>query len=232
LLVIDFAALMDALGAMPKPAIAMLREAEGPGPDSREQGARVGITQRMELAGSLLDQYARASLPELSRHTSDTVRGWAAYALARREGLTLAQRLSAMHAFADDPNAGVREWAWLAVRPAIVAEPLLAIRELEPWTAHASPNIRRFATESTRPRGVWCAHIDLLKREPHHALALLRPLRADASRYVQNSVANWLNDAAKTQPDFTRDLTRQWLRAAKDDPATAYICRRAMRSLD
>jgi 3-methyladenine DNA glycosylase AlkC len=232
ILVIDFAKLLASLDLVPKAALEAMRDAEGPGPLSKSQGKRLGITQRMELAGTLLDQHARPHLPTLANHTSDTIRGWTAYALARREGLTLAQRLSAMRPFADDPNPGVREWAWIAARPAIVAAPLEAINLLTPWTRENSANVRRFATESTRPRGVWCAHIDLLKREPAHALPLLEPLRADPSRYVQNSVANWLNDASKHDPKFVKQLTTRWLRDADSDRATTYICNRATRSME
>ena len=105
-----------------------------------------------------------------------------------------------------------------------------AIARLVPWTADADENIRRFATELTRPRGVWCAPIPALQREPWRALPLLEPLRADASRYVQNSVANWLNDAGKSQGAWVRELGARWLRES-DTAATRYVVRRALRSL-
>jgi 3-methyladenine DNA glycosylase AlkC len=47
---------------------------------------------------------------------------------------------------------------------------------------------------------------------------------------VQNSVANWLNDAAKTQPDWVRGVCAQWS-GGTVPPATAYILRRAQRSI-
>jgi 3-methyladenine DNA glycosylase AlkC len=231
ILVIDFAQLLESLGGLPVDALRAMRDAEGTGPLATAQGTRLGITQRMELGGALLGRYARKRLATLSSHPSDTVRGWTAYALARHDGPTLSQRASAMRPFADDPNPGVREWAWLALRPAIIASPLEAIDLLTPWTRESSANLRRFASEATRSRGVWCSHIDLLKREPRHALPILQPLRADPSRYVQNSVANWLNDASKTQPDFVREITTRWRRESGEDRATAYICTRAMRSI-
>jgi 3-methyladenine DNA glycosylase AlkC len=165
----------------------------------------------------------------LATHTSDVARSWAAQWLAFAR-LPLADKLAAAWRFAADAHFGVREMAWMAVRDEIAGDVDSAVRLLAPWVAHPDPNIRRFASEATRPRGVWCAQIDALKSEPWRGLPLLEPLRADASRYVQNSVANWLNDAARTQPQWVQEVCGRWSRG-RVPPATQYIVRRAQRNI-
>jgi 3-methyladenine DNA glycosylase AlkC len=218
-LAIDFAQLLAA--AVPDIGAARL--------DRMRAQAAAGITKRMALAAQLLLD-GQADLALLQAHPSDTVRSWACFAIAAQAGLTLPQQLAAMRPLADDGHFGVREWAWLALRPWLVAHLLDAIALLAPWTADPSERVRRFACEALRPRGVWCAHIAQLKEAPQLALPLLQPLRADPAVYVQDSVANWLNDASKSQPDWVRSLCAQWLQES-DNAATRRICKRAQRSL-
>lgn len=189
----------------------------------------LGVTQRMAKAAALLHEHKdEALLARLLTHPSDTVRGWGAYLIAALPDLSLADRLAQVRPLADDPHFGVREWAWLALRPAIAAEIDAALHLLVPWTAEPSANLRRFASEATRPRGVWCAHISALKTDPARALPLLRSLCRDDSPYVQDSVGNWLNDAAKSRPDWVSGLLADWRR----DPLIApRLLKRAGRSL-
>jgi len=193
--------------------------------------AEDGVTTRMRSAGELLQsRLGVASFDRFAGHSSDTVRGWAAYLIGTAPKLTLKQRLGKIRLLADDSHFGVREWAWLAMRDRIAAEIDEAIQLMTPWTGHASANVRRFASESTRPRGVWCAHVSLLKTDPELGMTILEPLRSDSSKYVRDSVANWLNDAGKTQPDWVRQLCGRW---TKESPTaeTAMIIKRATRNL-
>jgi 3-methyladenine DNA glycosylase AlkC len=196
----------------------------------------LGIVQRMQTLGSELGAQLGTSasrkraLARLAKHPSDTVRGWVCYAIAADARLDLEHKLEALRPFAADAHFGVRELAWMAARPHVSAELQDGLRLLTDWTHEPDENLRRFASETTRPRGVWCAHIEALKREPELGLPLLGPLRADPSRYVQNSVANWLNDAGKTRSDFVDAVCKRWSRQSKST-ATSYIVRRARRNL-
>jgi len=162
---------------------------------------------------------------------SDLVRSWGAFIVGKDTSLTLVQMLENIKPFATDKHFNVREEAWTAVRPAIIQNLNEGIVLLSKWAASENENIRRFASEVTRPRGVWCQHIEVLKQTPAIALPILEPLRSDVSKYVRDSVGNWLNDASKTQPAFVEALCNQW---EKQSPTTEtkYIVKKAMRTIN
>ena len=170
----------------------------------------------------------QALLQELAAHPSDMLRCWAAYAQPQT---SLREALRYIYPFARDEHFGVREVAWFALREQIIDELDEAIPALADWArTDESEYIRRLASGATRPCGVWCAHSTRLKEQPELGLPILTPLRRDPSRYVQNSVGNWLNDASKTQPQFVERLCAAWLEE-HDCPETRYITKRALRSL-
>lgn len=167
----------------------------------------------------------------MSKHNADMVRCWACYAIGKNENLNIAGTLEHIEPFAADSHFGVREISWLAVRPKLAQNIMESIDLLAQWTKNQDENIRRFATESTRPRGVWCKYIPELQQDPELGLPLLEPLRSDQSKYVQNSVGNWLNDASKSQPDFVCNLCRRWERE-NITIQTQYIIKRALRTIN
>ncbi|TAJ21292.1 MAG: DNA alkylation repair protein [Planctomycetota bacterium] len=199
---------------------------------------RKGVMQRVTGIGALLHALTESlSLRERLRvrkailaHRSDMVRAWGACLLCAEKHVALPERLAKMRPLAADAHFGVREIAWAALRPHVAHELDRALRLLEAWARDRDPNIRRFASEVTRPRGVWCEHIAVLKKDPGRAAELLEHLRSDPSRYVRDSVGNWLNDAAKSRPDWVKTLTRRWL-AESQTQATKAIVKRATRGL-
>ncbi|MGY6650111.1 DNA alkylation repair protein [Wenyingzhuangia sp. IMCC45574] len=170
-------------------------------------------------------------LTQLSCHTSDAIRCFAPYLIGLNSQLTIKEKLNKAKGIIADSHFGVREVVWMALRPEITEHIEETIEILSTWTIDADENIRRFTTEATRPRGVWCKHIDVLKEQPALALPILEPLKADTSKYVQDSVGNWLNDASKTQPNFVTDLCATW-ETASPTKETAKIIKRGMRSIE
>lgn len=167
----------------------------------------------------------------MASHKSDLVRCWATYYIGKNDALSITKMLTQIKPFAADTHFGVREIAWLAVRKKIATNIEESIAILSTWATSTNENVRRFASEATRPRGVWCEHIELLKQNPALALSILEPLKNDVSKYVQNSVANWLNDASKSSADFVKNICSKWLNES-ETKETAYIVNRALRTLE
>lgn len=196
----------------------------------------LGIMQRMHRIGMLLGRElegrgdADTIFERLASHPSDIVRSWAVYAVKADGSLPLRKRLALAKRFAADPAMAVRECAWESVRPFFVDDVARAIELLTPWVRSRDANVRRCAVEASRPRGVWTMHLPTLKEQPEVGLPLLEPVRADLSRYVQNAVANWLNDASKSRPAWVEQLCSRWARESPT-PETAYIVKRALRTI-
>ncbi len=201
-------------------------------PDAAAQADRLRVPRfldRMRAGADVAwEVYGEALFDVAAGWESDTARGWAAFAVPRARGgpqrqLALAARI------ADDPHFAVREWAWLGVRPVVLAAPLLAVSTLAGYTLDRSPRVRRFCSEATRPRGVWSAHIPLFKASPEAGLPVLEPLAIAEERYVRDSVGNWLNDVCPSNPAWVHATCAQW--GAIHGAQVDYVCRRATRGL-
>ncbi len=167
----------------------------------------------------------------LSTHPSDVVREWSAIMIGLSNDITFARKLAWIKPFADDENSGLREIAWLSLRGEVIRDPDRAIQFLVPWTGSRNERLRRYASEITRPCGVWTSHVLRLKEQPELGLPILEPLLADDSKYVRNSVGNWLNDASKSQPEWVQSITTRWL-AESNSVHTQYIVKRALRTIN
>lgn len=167
----------------------------------------------------------------LSSHSSDSIRCYAPYLKSLNKNLSISEKLNQSKELIADSHFGVREVVWMALRPEIDKNLEQSIEILSSWTKSENENIRRFTTESTRPRGVWCKHIEQLKKNPKIALPILENLKSDKSRYVQDSVSNWLNDASKSEPGFVIELCEKWKMESKTKE-TERIVKRARRTID
>lgn len=122
-----------------------------------------------------------------------------------------------------------RHTAEYAIRPYLLHYPEACLEMLKNWSLDSNFHVRRLVSEGTRPRLPWAKRMDALGGDPLRNLALLEPLRDDASAYVRRSVANHLNDLTKEH----RQVTLRWI-AEKLSAGWAHgpgVVRRALRAL-
>lgn len=143
------------------------------------------------------DQGFEFLLKKCQLSKSDSIRSVAALMIGYQNKYNINSKFSKIKFFANDPHFMVREFAWLSLRNEVLKNIDKSIKILTNFSKNKSPYLRRFSCEITRPRGVWCKHINFLKTNPQIAFILLNNLKNDDSLYVQNSIANWLNDLSK-----------------------------------
>ncbi|GAA4271496.1 DNA alkylation repair protein [Aquimarina gracilis] len=170
------------------------------------------------------------TLDYLSKHTSDVPRCWAAYWAGIKE-TEITKKLDTIKQYAADNHFGVREVAIFATKQDIIEDLDTSIEKLTNWTKSSDEKIRRFAAEVTRPIGVWTKKIDALKEKPEQGISILEPLKSDSSKYVRDSVGNWLNDASKTRPDWVTKICDKWEKESSSKE-TQYILKKALRSIN
>lgn len=116
-----------------------------------------------------------------------------------------------------------------ALRAFLRKFPVETISRLTCWATDSNYHVRRLVSESTRPLLPWSGRVDV---PVETTLPLLDVLHADRTRYVTRSVANHLNDIAKTRPDLVVTTLRRWHKAARQDHRELlWITRHALRTL-
>lgn len=98
-----------------------------------------------------------------------------------------------------------------AVRPFLQNHFALTIARLRAWSSDASPHVRRWTSEGSRPRLPWGLQVKSLIVDPSPTLPLLASLQDDTSEYVRRSVANHLNDIARDHPAVVADWLETYL---------------------
>ena len=83
--------------------------------------------------------------------------------------------------------------------------------------------------EGTRPLLPWGTRVKALVDWPERGLELIAPLRTDLSETVRRSVANHLNDVAKSNPGLVTATVATWL--SGDDPPDQKLVRHGLRTL-
>jgi 3-methyladenine DNA glycosylase AlkC len=116
-----------------------------------------------------------------------------------------------------------------AIRYFINAFPKETMLKLLSWTTDAHYHLRRLCSEGTRPKLPWSPKIQI---SPEAALPILDQLFYDKTRFVTRSVANHLNDIAKTNPDLVIETLQKWQKSGRQDSQEMnFIIRHALRTL-
>ncbi|MFE0519069.1 DNA alkylation repair protein [Streptomyces sp. NPDC058954] len=97
------------------------------------------------------------------------------------------------------------------------------------WTASPDADVRRLASEGTRPYLPWSIRVPELIARPGATVPVLDALYGDGSEYVRRSVANHLNDLSRDQADLAVATARRWLDAPA--PTTGRLVRHGLRTL-
>jgi len=116
-----------------------------------------------------------------------------------------------------------------AIRPFLVAHPQATLARLQLWTAHDDENLRRLASEGSRPRLPWAPPLRQFIADPSPTLSLLERLKDDPSLYVRRSAANHLNDISKDHPERVLERMAAWKKGASAE--RLWLISHALRTL-
>lgn len=119
--------------------------------------------------------------------------------------------------------------AEFAIRVLLAHDLNRAMPIVQSWITSADADVRRLASEGTRPFLPWAIRVPAILAEPTATLPVLHALYRDEDEVVRRSVANHLNDLSRQQPELVVATTAAWL-AAPDDNTTQLV-RHALRTL-
>ncbi len=122
------------------------------------------------------------------------------------------------------------EWA---IRPFLKAHPKEALAYLEKCSKDKETNVRRWASEGSRPRLPWGERLPDFIKDPSATTQILENLKFDSELFIRKSVANHLNDIAKDNPLFVIRILKDWKKSAgaQHTEKIDWIIRHALRSL-
>lgn len=116
-----------------------------------------------------------------------------------------------------------------SVRPMLRHDLPRALAHMESWVDDPDWNVRRLATEGSRPLLPWGERLPALVADPAKTRRILDALHTDPSDSVRRSVANHLNDHSRAHADYTVEVAGAWLAAA--GPHAERTVRHALRTL-
>jgi len=196
-----------------------------------EMKARVNLIR--DALKSLLPSAYPAALKILERSMTDgTLEGFALWPYAAFiEAYGLGHVKPSLRALATLTPLFTAEFA---VRPFLKNHPAETLAFLQDCAGSRSEDLRRWASEGTRPRLPWGMRLHDFIERPETTLPILEALKFDEALYVRKSVANHLNDIAKDHPALVLKTLKRWQKSAAtptEEKHIGWITRHALRSL-
>lgn len=177
----------------------------------REMKARVHLI-RDTLAAQLPDNYPTALNILVSVLKDNQLKGFSVWPVAefiQTYGLDYPD--ISLDALTIVTQYFTSEWA---VRPFIKQYPQQTMIFLLNCARSEHVDIRRWASEGTRPRIPWGEQLPAFIQDPSATRDILEVLKFDSELYVRKSVANHLNDITKDNPDYVIQLLDRWKQQA------------------
>ncbi len=109
-------------------------------------------------------------------------------------------------------HAGTQRFSMeFSIRAFLNRWPEETLARMRIWAEDENYHVRLLVSEGTRPKLPWARAVSV---GPEDTLPLLDKLYGDGTRFVTRSVANHLNDIAKTAPDRVLERLQGWQDAA------------------
>lgn len=96
----------------------------------------------------------------------------------------------------------------LAIRHFIIKYEKNTMKQMLIWAKSSNEDIRRLASEGSRPRLPWAISLPIFKKDPKKVFEILEILKNDNSMYVRKSVANNLNDISKDNENLVINFVK------------------------
>jgi len=104
-----------------------------------------------------------------------------------------------------------------------------ALAIIQTWTLSDDIDLRRLASEGTRPFLPWSTRVPGLLAHPRATVPIIAALYRDPSEYVRRSVANHLNDLSRQHPEIVVETAKQWM--SQPDENTGRLVAHGLRTL-
>lgn len=201
--------------------------------EEREFSQRQDILARA-MAQYLPDDYAAALNilkdvlgPELAKDAGMFTEGWWLWPVGRYVTNRACENFDLSAAFIAELTK--RFTGEFAMRPLLEAYPAQALNTAEAWSLDANVHVRRLASECLRIRLPWAKKSFVALEHFERYRRILGNLKHDASKFVQKSVANNLNDLYKEDAAKAQSIIDAWQNDAPSK-ATLWIIKHAMRN--